>query len=511
MTSALLSARRNHAGRPAVIDGKRIYSWSEHVERVARLAAGLQGLGLKAGSRLGILSRNSFRQAELLHAGYWSGVIPVPVNVRLAPREIEFVLDDAGCEMLAVDPVLLPLLDKPEFATWREKVLLLDIEGTGRPSHEALIAGHAAAPPCDPHDDEDAILIYTGGTTGRAKGVRLTHGNIVSNGLQVGVTLGIRHDDIYLHVAPMFHSADLLATALTLTGGAHCYLPEFSAAAFLEAIQASRITFTMLAPSMLTMVLQCPEFGRYDLSSLRIQVYGSSPMPEKWICRALAALPDAKVTQGYGLTETAPILSFLEHRHHLEALAAGNTKRLASAGKLLPGIDLRIVDDDGNDVPLGSSGEVMVRGPNITPSYYHRPEANDEAFQGGWFRTGDIGCEDEEGFLYLLDRKKDMIVTGGENVYSSEVETALWTHPGVADAAVIGVPDEIYGEAVFGVIVAKSGVVLVDADLIAHCRGHIGGYKIPRRFAFVDALPKSALGKVLKSELRQRFSIAVQK
>ena len=505
MSSVLQRARRQYAGQPAIIEPDRTYSWVEHIERVARLAAALRALGVAPGARIGILSRNSFRQAELLHAGYWSGVIPVPVNVRLAPREIAFVLEDADCTLLAVDPALLALLDRDELLPWRERAIVLGADGAGRRSHDDLIASADALPPRDAGEDDDAILLYTGGTTGRAKGVRLTHRNLAANGLQVGLTLGIRHDDIYLHVAPMFHSADLLGTALTLTGGAHVYLPEFNPAAFLAAIEKHRVTFTMLAPTMLIMVLQHADFASFDLSSLRIQVYGSSPMAESWIRRALEALPAAKVTQGYGLTETAPILSFFEHRHHLEALASGNTARLACAGKTLPGVDLRIVDDAGTEVPTGASGEVIVRGPNITPGYYHLPEANRETFRDGWFHTGDIGREDGEGFLYLLDRKKDMIVTGGENVYSSEVEAALFAHPGVAEAAVIGVPDATYGEAVFAVVIAKPGVTLDATALIAHCRASIGGYKIPRRFAFVDALPKSALGKVLKANLRQRF------
>lgn len=505
MSSALQRARRQHARRPAIIEPDRVFTWAEHVERVACLAGALQAWGLAPGDRFGIASRNSFRQAELLHAGYWSGLIPVPVNVRLAPREIAFVLQDAGCKLLAVDPALLGLLDKEELAPWRDKAVVLGPDGAGLQSHEMLIASATALAPHDAREDDDAILLYTGGTTGRAKGVRLTHRNIAANGMQVGLTLGIGHDDIYLHVAPMFHSADLLATALSLTGGAHVYLPEFNPLAFLAAIQTRRVTFTMLAPTMLIMVLQHPDFAKYDLSSLRIQVYGSSPMAETWIRRAVEALPGAKVTQGYGLTETAPILSFFEHRDHLEALATGNSARLACAGKTLPGVDLRIVDDVGHDVPRGASGEVIVRGPNITPGYYGLPDTNRETFRDGWFHTGDVGCEDAEGFLYLLDRKKDMIVTGGENVYSSEVESALFTHPGVAEAAVIGVPDAIYGEAVFAVVIAKTGVTLDQAELIAHCRSRIGGYKIPRQFAFVDALPKSALGKVLKADLRLRL------
>ncbi len=509
MSSALARARRAHGRSIAIVDPERCFTWAAHVDRVARMAGALQALGLAAGDRIGILSRNSFRQCELLHAGYWSGVVPVPVNVRLAPREIAFVLRDAGCAYLAVDPALPALLDRDELAPWRERSFILGPAGAGgRRGHDEMIATSNALPPRDAAEGEDAILLYTGGTTGRAKGVRLTHRNIVSNGLQVGLTLGIRHDDVYLHVAPMFHSADLLATALTLCGGAHAYLPEFNPAAFAAAIAKHRVTFTMLAPTMLIMVLQHPEFAGFDLSSLRIQVYGSAPMAEAWIRRALEALPAAQVTQGYGLTETAPILSFFEHRHHLEALASGNTARLACAGKTLPGVDLRIVDDAGRDVARGASGEVLVRGPNVTPGYYKLPEVNAETFRDGWFHTGDVGREDEDGFLYLLDRKKDMIVTGGENVYSSEVEAVLLAHPGIAEAAVISVPDTVYGEAVFAVIVARAGAALNDAALMAHCREHIGGYKIPRRFAYAEALPKSALGKVLKAELRAKYAAA---
>lgn len=505
LSSALARARRQAGSRVAIREPDRDITWAEHVERVARLAGGLREMGLDPGARVGILSRNTFRQAELIHAGYWSGIVPVPVNVRLAPREIAFVLEDAGCRLLAVDPALLALLDTEALAIWRQRCFLLSDRGGAGPSHEEIIADAQAISRRDAAEDDDAILLYTGGTTGRAKGVRLTHRNIVANGLQVGMALGIRESDCYLHVAPMFHSADLLGTALTLAGATHVYLPEFSAPAYLGAIERARVTASMLAPTMLIMVLQHPEFARYDLSSLRIQIYGSSPMAEPWIRRTLEALPLTSVTQGYGLTETAPILSFLTHGDHLAALAASDSARLACAGRTLPGVDLRIVDDAGNDVPPGASGEVVVRGPNVTPGYCGLPEVNRDTFRDGWFHTGDIGREDADGFLYLLDRKKDMIVTGGENVYSSEVEAALGTHPGIAEVAVIGVPDETYGEAVFAVVAAKPGAELAVPELIAYCRGRIGGYKIPRRFAFVDMLPKSALGKVLKADLRRQF------
>ena len=510
LASALDRARRVHGARAAIVEPERTWSWAEHAERVARAAGALGARGLAPGARFGILGRNSRRQCELLHAGYWSGVVPVPVNVRLAPPEIAYVLANAGCRALAVDPALAALLEQPALAGWKDRAFLLGpaAAATGLPAFDDLIAHAAPRDVREAREDEDAILLYTGGTTGRAKGVRLTHRNVVANALQVTAVLRHAHDDVSLHVAPMFHSADLCHTAFTLVGGAHAYLGEFAPPAFLEAVQRARVTFTMLAPTMLIMVLQHPEFARHDLGSLRHLLYGSSPMAEIWIRRALEALPHARLTQGYGLTETAPLLTFLEHHHHRAAIEAGRPERLASAGQALPGVDLRIVDDAGRELPAGAAGEVAVRGPNVTPGYLDLPEANAQALRDGWFHTGDVGRLDEDGFLYLLDRKKDLIVTGGENVYSSEVEAALYEHPGLAEAAVIAVPDEVYGEAVFAVVVAKPGNALTAEDIVAHCRGRIGGYKIPRRFAFVEALPKSALGKVLKAELRKRYAAA---
>jgi long-chain acyl-CoA synthetase len=507
MAAALDRARSLYPRRPAIVEPDRTYAWSEHVERVERAAGVLAALGLQTGERFGVLGRNSFRQCELVHAGYWSGFVPVPVNFRLAAPEMAFVLDDAGCRALAVDPALVGALDRPELAAWKTRAFVLGsaTEAGGLPAYEALLARAAPRARSEVDEGADAILLYTGGTTGRAKGVRLTQRNIVSNGLQVGLTLGIRDDDVYLHVAPMFHSADLLATAVTLRGGAHAYLAEFNPEAWLNTIQRTHTTFTMLAPTMLMLVLQRPDFAHFDLSSLRIQVYGSAPMAESWIRRAVESLPGAQVVQGYGLTETAPILTFLEHRHHREALEHGDAARLASAGKPLPAVELRIVDDDGRVKPTGSSGEVVVRGPNVTPGYFNLPGENAASFRDGWFHTGDVGRVDDEGFLYLLDRKKDVIVTGGENVYSSEVEAALYQHPDVAEVAVIAVSDELYGETVFAAVVRRPGSAVEAPELVAHCRTHIGGFKIPRQFAFVDSLPKSAVGKVLKAELRRRY------
>ncbi len=509
LVSAMDRAGRLYGARPAIIDREATFTWSEFLDRVARAATVLRDRGLRPGDRFGILSRNTFRNAEMVHAGYWMGAVPVPVNIRLAAPELRFILDDSDCKLLVVEDAMADLAMTDELAPWRDRVIHQSAEGAGPadaawPLYEALIAAAAPAAPRDAAEDDDAILFYTGGTTGRSKGVQLTHRNVIANGMQVAPAMRVIFDDVYLHVAPMFHSADLLGTAYTLMGAAHAYLPQFSGAELLQALQDHRVTQVMLAPTMIIMALQEDNFEDYDLTHFRLLFYGSSPMAVEWTRRAMDRFPGA-IQQGYGLTETSPILTTLDMEEHADALATGAFDILRSVGRPVIGVDLRIVDDDGDEVPVGEGGEVVIRAPNVTRGYLNRPEENAQAFLGGWFHTGDVGRVDEAGYLYLLDRKKDMVITGGENVYTSEVEAALYQHEGVFEAAVVGVPDAKYGEALFAVIVKAPGADLTEDEVIGHCRARIGGYKVPRRMAFVDAMPKSAMGKILKNELRRIY------
>ena len=479
------------------------YTWADFILRVSRLAGMLEGLGVRRGERFAILARNTVRHYELLHAGYWLGAIPVPVNFRLAPPEIRFILEDSGCKLLAVEPAFLDLLETDALEPWRKNALTI-----GDPRYEVLLAEASPPPLNDPREDDDAILLYTGGTTGRSKGVRLTHKNVISNGMQCVAAMEIRPDDVYLHVAPMFHSADLLGTGYTLRGAAHAFLPQFSPKALLAEIQRARVTVMMASPTVIIMTLQEPDFDKYDLSSFRRLFYGSAPMAVEWTRRAMERFPRAVLQQGYGLTETSPILTTLDADQHVAAVKNGNYDRLRSVGRPLMGLDLRLVDDDDNEVPRGSVGEIAVRGPNVTGGYLNRPQETAHAIRDGWFHTGDLARMDEDGFVYLVDRKKDMIITGGENVYCTEVEAAVYQHPAVHEAAVIGVPDERFGEALLAVIVPAAGQSLSADELVAHCRGRIGGYKIPRRIALMKEMPKSAMGKILKTELRKMFTAA---
>lgn len=508
LVSALRRTRRLHGERTAIVDREGTFSWNNFCDRVARAATVLQGMGIGQGDRFGILSRNTFRHMEIIHAGYWIGAIPVPTNIRLAAPEIAFILNDAECKALVVEDAFASLLETDELKPWADNVLFQTADSTEvpGPEYEAAIAAAAPADPADPADDDDAILLYTGGTTGRSKGVQLTHRNVIANGLQCAIAMEMRKDDVYLHIAPMFHSADLLGTGYTLLGAAHSYLPQFSGEALLTAIQDYRVTHAMMAPTMIIMALQEPNFDDYDLSAFRLLFYGSSPMAVEWTQRAMEKFSGAEVQQGYGLTETSPILTTLDMEEHREAVRTGDAEILRSVGRPIATIDLRIVDEDDKEVPAGEAGEIVVRGPNVTRGYLNRPEENQSAFRNGFFHTGDVARQDDKGYVFLLDRKKDMVITGGENVYTSEVEAALYQHPAVHEAAVVGVPDTKYGEALFAVIVVAPGESLTEDEVIAHCRERIGGYKIPRRMAFVEEMPKSAMGKILKTELRRIYS-----
>ena len=513
MRALIERAERHFPANPAIVpaaDGQGgPLTWGEFAVRVRRAAGALRSLGVEAGDRFALICRNDPRQAELIHAGYWMGAVAMPVNYRLAPREIAAILDSAAPRLLTVEDHLAGLASDPVLAARREPRLRIGADGgsDSDPVYEALRDASPEDAGRTSVEGDDALLLHTGGTTGRAKGVRLTHRNVAANGLQLVGPYGALEDDVMLHVAPMFHSADLLGSPFSHTGAAHAYLPDFTPDGFLAAVETSRATFSMLTPTIIIRIIRDGRMGDFDLTSLRRLTYGSAPMDAAWIRRAIEAFPGVELIHSYGLTETSPILTTLGWEQHLAGLEGGD--RLRSVGRPLVGVELRITDDDGGDVPSGEAGEVAVRAPNVSPGYLDRPEETAAVFRDGWFFTGDVGRLDAEGYLYLFDRKKDVIITGGENVWSTEVEAALYAHPDVVEAAVIGVPDETWGEALLAVVVPAPGSELGAGNgadlLVAHCRRLIGGYKIPRQYRFVDALPKSAMGKVLKADLRREY------
>ncbi len=512
LVRALRAVIRHNGLRPAMLDVAKSYSWREFGERVGRGAGALQAQGVGAGARFAVLARNGFRFEELKWAGFWLGAIPVPINWRLAPPEIAALLEDSGAVALLIENHFQGVLDHAAMSAWKSKAILIgDVAGPTLGAYEEMLARAAPPSPADPAPDDDAMLIYTGGTTGRSKGVRLTHANIIANAMAFGLAIGARREQTYLHAAPMFHSADLLAMGWFLQGAAQCFLPAFSPTAFLEAIQQFRVGAVVTVPTMLVATVSDPNFVKFDLSSLKTLIYGAAPMAIEWIERVAKAFPAVNFSNSYGLTETAPDLTVfdpLEFRAAIERAAATGDRSgpLTSVGKPNAGNEISIVTREGREAKPGEAGELIARGPNIMKGYWNRPEETAAALKDGWLHTGDIARIDEDGYVYLLDRLKDMVITGGENVYSSEVEAVLHRHPAVAEAAVIGVPDERLGETVMAVIVPKPATAPNQEEIAQHCRQFLGGYKIPRRFAFVERLPRSAMGKVLKTELRKSYA-----
>ncbi len=505
LAEVLRTVSLQHHDKIAFWEADNQYTYGQFLQKVQRSAGILKNMGLKHGDRFAIIAPNRFDTATLVSAGYWSGTVPVPLNFRLAPPEIHYMLEDCKAKCLFIDDNFADLLNHDALKFWTDTAVFFGSNKENR-SYDTMLEKADKVPAFRCNPDEDAIILYTGGTTGRSKGVRLSHRNVISDALQCAPVLGPSCDDIYLHAAPMFHSADLLGMVWFLFGAGHVYMPSFSPAGLLEIIERHSITFTMLPPTMIIMALQVPSFDRYNLSSLRGLIYGASPMAAEWIKKTIDSFPGVELYQGYGLTETSPLLTILSWHAHREALEANNHERLKSCGRPVPGVELRIVNDNDKEVHPGNPGEVVTRAANIMRGYLNLEDDTIEVLRNGWFHTGDVGKIDADGFLYLLDRKKDMVISGGENIYTSEVEAVLYKHPDVHEVAVIGIPDEKYGEALMAVIVPAPDTSITPDDIIQHCRGKIGGYKIPRRIQFVEEMPKSALGKTLKSELRKNFS-----
>jgi long-chain acyl-CoA synthetase len=478
-------ASRYYPERAAIApDGARL-TFRELHDRVGGIAAALSRHGFRSGDRLALLLPNGPEYIELVYACAWLGVTSVPLNIRLSAVEIDRVLADANPRGL-VRHSSLPV-PKTELS-WH---LVLDKEPweTGNESHPT------------PLYDPEAILalIYTSGTTGRPKGVMLTHANTLTNANNFNYWMRYREGGVYLHAAPIFHIADFPAMfALPVFGVCQTTIPKFSPQIFCETVERERVSHTVLVPTMINLLTQSPEAKKYDLSSLEVLAYGGSPMAPELIHRTRDLLPNLKLVQVYGLSETG-FLTGLQDQEHTD-------DRLLSCGQPCPGVDVQVVDESGKQVEAGRSGELVARGANVMRGYWNNPEETTIAFQDGLFRTGDVGYQDAAGYFYIMDRLKDMIVTGGENVYSGEVEAVIYEHPAVREAAVFGVPDPHWGEIVMAYVVLKPGTALTVDELITHCRRTLANYKVPRRVDFSETdLPKSGSGKILKRVLRERF------
>ena len=502
MTQPLHRALQQKPDSTVAVDGASRWTFREHVDRIARLAGALQGLGVKPGDRVAMYAANSSRYLEYLMAVPWADAVLVPANTRWSVVEICDSLIDAGVEILLVDDTYahaVPEL-RQRCPVLRHIVYCGDQADTGWIGYEALIEG--AKPVADARRGGDALaaLFYTGGTTGRSKGVMLSHGNLMTSALGcAAVGFWATSGGRYLHSAPMFHLADLcLWAAHSLVGSTHVIVPAFEAARVLKAIEEHAVTDVFLVPTMIQMLIDHPDFPKRDLSSVRRLCYGASPISPEVLDRTLKLLPDVELAQAYGMTELSPVATLLGPDEHRAA-----TPRRYSAGRAAPHSEVRVVDPAGEDVAVGEVGEIVSRGGHVMLGYWKQPDATSAAIKDGWMHTGDAGYLDEEGYLFVVDRIKDMIISGGENVYSAEVEKVISRLPAVSSCAVIGVPDDTYGERVHAVIVLRPGQSLTLEELREHVKRQIAGYKAPRSMECVDELPVSGAGKILKRELRE--------
>jgi acyl-CoA synthetase (AMP-forming)/AMP-acid ligase II len=508
MTQGVLRSIAINPEATATLCKGRRRTFRELGERIQRVAGGLQDLGLQRGDRVAIWALNSDRYLESLLAVFWAGGVVVPVNYRWSSAEVLFSLDDAEVSILLVDEQFRSAAEemKADAKTLQQLVYIGDsATPQGMSGYEDMLeaATPVAATNVDPTDM--AGIFYTGGTTGFPKGVMLSHLNLWSSAMSVAMDGWCSTPDtVYFHVAPMFHLADLAATGAALIYGAsHSFLDVFDPAAIFERIEQEQVTETLIVPTMIPMLLDHPEFKHAQLGSLRQISYGASPMSEGLLARTMLSMPDVKFTQGYGMTELSPVCCVLKPEYHTsEGLKLG---KLRSAGRPTYIVEVRIVDEDDNEVSRGTVGEIVARGPNVMMGYWKRPEETAHALRNGWMHTGDGGYMDEDGFVFLVDRLKDMIISGGENVYCGEVEGALSKHPAVGQPAVIGIPDKKWGETVHAFIILKPGCTATQEEIIAHCHELIAGYKCPRSVAFVDALPLSGAGKIQKNVLREPF------
>ena len=494
---------------------ERHLTYREFGTRVRKAAGALRALGVGKGDRVAVLMLNCHHYLELYAACFELGALIVPLNIRLAAAEIVYTVNDAEAAVLVVDETLRPLVEaaRPALTTVREYIYAgpagseASMLPPGMRPYEALVsAAEELRDPPEIGEEDIAGLFYTSGTTGHAKGVMLTNRNIAANALQIAGYFLPRTDSRVLHSAPMFHlSGGPSAWLFFWFGGAHVVQHVFDPKSALALVERERITNVTWVPTMINMLLAHPDAERTDFSSLRLVAYGASPIAPDRLKQALRVF-GCQLIQAYGMTEAAPVLTLLLPEEHEPDGDERAVRRLLSCGREVPGVTVRVVAPNGKDVAPGEVGEIIARGATLMVGYWRKPEATAAVLRDGWYYSGDLGTVDDEGFIYMVDRAKDMIVSGGENVYSTEVEAALYSHPAVLECAVVGVPDDMWGEAVKAIVVLRPGAQATVDELIAHCRERIAGYKCPRSVDFLpEVLPKGGSGKILKRELREPY------
>jgi len=508
-------AEQQFPDKTAVVCGNQRFTYAQFAERARRLAGALRDAGVKAGDRVAFLSLNCHRLLEAYYGVLEAGAVLLPLNSRLSPQELAYILNDAEAKVLFLGQEFLGLVDsfRQSLLTARSFFLLdtaPELPWLSPRNYEEILAAASPYRADVMESDENSLaeLFYTSGTSAHPKGVMLTHRNVYLHALSVCITFHTKAESVQLHTIPLFHANGWgTAHTVTLTGGRHVMIQRFTCAEVFQLIERERVDSLSLVPIMATALVNSPDQEKYDLSSLQWVSIGGAASSSTLVQQVEEAL-GCECFSGYGLTETAPVLSTA--RMKPGAQVEGDQRYVAQAmtGHAIPCVELRVADFNDQDVPRDGKtmGEILARSDGVMEGYWREPAATAEAMRGGWFHTGDMATIDQNGNILIVDRRKDIIVSGGENISSLEVEKALLAHPGVYEAAVIPVPDQKWGEVPKGLVVAKPGASVTEAQLLEFCRSRIAHFKCPASVEFVLSLPKTATGKILKKNLRKQHS-----
>jgi fatty-acyl-CoA synthase len=505
---------RQYPARTAVVCGDRRFTYAQFSDRAARQAGALLSLGLRPGDRVAFLAANCHRLLEGYYGVLEAGGVLLPLNIRLAPAELAYILNDSEATVLLFESQFIPLVESFRGGLGSVKAFVpLDFPPSApwmaEKNYEEMLAAASPHRADVTQVDENSLaeLFYTSGTSANPKGVMLTHRNIYLHALNVAINFGSNADSVELHTIPLFHANGWgVAHSLTYVGGKHVMLRKFETTEVFRLVEREGAQSLSVVPAMATALVNCPERPKYNLKSLqRMSIGGAASSPT--LVREVEEKLGCACYSGYGLTETAPVLTTARMKAGLEWQGRQRFEKLASTGYPVPGVEIRVVDAGGNDVPQDgkSIGEIVARSDGVMAGYWKQPESTAEVMRGGWFHTGDMATMDEDGYVLIVDRKKDIIVSGGENISSLEVEKTILAHPGVYEVAVIPIPDPRWGEAPKALVVVKPGVQVTEKELLEFCRGRLAHYKCPHSVEFMESLPRTGTGKVLKKELRKKY------
>jgi len=497
-----------YPNQEAFVYGATRITFSEFNTRVNKLIHALHEMGVRKGDVVGILSWSCLEYADVYGVTMKGGFIASPFNPRLQANELEYIINYSEANTLFVGLELLETVNSLRSRLPKVKNFI-SFEGSApnMVAHQDLLASHPGQEPdVQVEEDDPVCIIYTSGTTGVPRGALYTQRRLIEDSKILVIDMNLNPGDRRVQITPLFHIAGNSHFRSSLySGGCNIIIKFFDAAATLKTIQNERATHIDIVPTHLVAMLNLPDLGKYDISSLKFLWYGASPMPLEVLKKGMKVFGPI-IAQGYGQSESGPAISHLSREdHNVLDRPEKEQKKLSSAGRPDIGVQVRIVDDKNNDVGVGEIGEIIVRSKHIMVEYWHKPDETRGTLINGWLHTGDMGYYDEEGYIYIADRKKDMIISGGENIYPREVEEVLYQHPAILEATVIGIPDPYWVERVHAIVVTKKGASTTAEELIAFCKKHIAGYKAPKSVEFIDSLPKNPSGKILKRELREKY------